>query len=62
MYLIMQFKYKYYSLMPHQAHNPNYFRRAPSILPQAIAPSPHTNLLNVHIQIANERWFQKNVM
>jgi hypothetical protein len=26
---------------------------------QAIAPNPHTNLLNVYIQIANKMWFQK---
>jgi hypothetical protein len=29
-----------------------------SALPQAIAPNPHTNLLNVYIQIANKMQFQ----
>jgi hypothetical protein len=28
--------------------------------PQAIAPNPHTNLLNVYIQIANKMGFQQN--
>jgi hypothetical protein len=27
--------------------------------PQAIAPNPHTNLLNVYIQIANKMGFKK---
>jgi hypothetical protein len=27
--------------------------------PQAIAPNPHTNFLNVYTQIANEMGFQK---
>jgi hypothetical protein len=27
--------------------------------PQAIAPNPHTNLLNVYIQIANKMGFQQ---
>jgi hypothetical protein len=27
--------------------------------PQAIAPNPHTNLLNVYIQIENKMGFQK---
>jgi hypothetical protein len=30
-----------------------------SVLPQAIAPNPHTNLLNVCIQIANKLGFQQ---
>jgi hypothetical protein len=30
-----------------------------SALPQAIAPNPHTNLLNVYVQIANKMGFQK---
>jgi hypothetical protein len=47
---------------PHQAHNPNNYGRAlMSALPQAIAPNPHTNLLNVYIQIANKMEFTKNV-
>jgi hypothetical protein len=29
-----------------------------SALPQAIAPNPHTNLLNVYVQIANKMGFQ----
>jgi hypothetical protein len=29
--------------------------------PQAIAPNPHANLLNVHIQIANKMGFEKNI-
>jgi hypothetical protein len=41
--------------MPHQAHNPNNYGRAlMSAPPQAIAPNPHTNLLNVYIQLANK--------
>jgi hypothetical protein len=36
--------------MPHQAHNPNNYGRAPmSAPPQAIAPNPHTNLLNIYV-------------
>jgi hypothetical protein len=30
-----------------------------SALPQAIAPNPHTNLLNVYILIANEMEFEQ---
>jgi hypothetical protein len=30
-----------------------------SALAQAIAPNPHTNLLNVYIQIANKTGFQQ---
>jgi hypothetical protein len=30
-----------------------------SALPQAIAPKPHTNLLNAYIQIANKMGFQQ---
>jgi hypothetical protein len=30
-----------------------------SVILQAIAPNPHTNLLNVYIQIANKMVFQK---
>jgi hypothetical protein len=37
-----------------------------SAIPQAITPNPHTNLLNVYIQIANKMGFQlkqnKNAM
>jgi hypothetical protein len=29
------------------------------VIPQAIGPNPHTNLLNVYIQIANKMGFQK---
>jgi hypothetical protein len=29
-----------------------------SAIPQAITPNPHTNLLNVYIQIANKMGFQ----
>jgi hypothetical protein len=32
-----------------------------SAIPQAIIPKPHTNLLNVYIQIANKMWFKKPV-
>jgi hypothetical protein len=32
-----------------------------SVLPQAIAPNSHTNLLNVYIQIANKMRFKKNL-
>jgi hypothetical protein len=42
------------------APNPNSYGRAlMSVPPQAIAPNPHTNLLNVYIQLANEMGFQK---
>jgi hypothetical protein len=45
--------------MPHQVPNPNNYGRAiMSDPPQAIAPNPHTNLLHVHIQIANKMGFQ----
>jgi hypothetical protein len=30
-----------------------------SVPPQAIAPNPHTNLLNVNIQVANKMEFQQ---
>jgi hypothetical protein len=30
-----------------------------SALPQAIAPNPHTNLLNVYVHIANEMGLKK---
>jgi hypothetical protein len=30
-----------------------------SAAPQAIAPNPHTKLLNVYIQIANKMGFKK---
>jgi hypothetical protein len=33
-----------------------------SALPQAIAPNPHTNLLNVYIEIANKMGFQPKNM
>jgi hypothetical protein len=48
--------------MPHQAPNPNNYGRALlSANPQAIAPNPHTNLLNIYIyiQIANKIGFQQ---
>jgi hypothetical protein len=45
--------------MPQQDHNPNNYGRAlMSAIPQAIAPNPHTNLLNAYIQIANKMGFQ----
>jgi hypothetical protein len=57
--LISVMPYKYYSPTPHQAPNPNNYERALLIAPpQAIAPNPHTNLLNVHIQIVNKMGFQ----
>jgi hypothetical protein len=31
-------------------------------LPQAIAPNPHTNLLNVYVQIANKMGFQQKYL
>jgi hypothetical protein len=50
--------YKYNSPTPHQAHNPNNYGRALlSAPPQAIAPNPHTNFLNVYIQIVNKMGF-----
>jgi hypothetical protein len=50
-----------YTTTPHQAHNPNNYGRAlMSALPQAITPNPHTNLLNVYIQIANKMGFKKS--
>jgi hypothetical protein len=51
---------QYYSPTPHQALNPNNYRRAlMCAIPQAITPNPHTNLLNVYIQyIANKIEFQ----
>jgi hypothetical protein len=30
-----------------------------SAIPQAITPNPHTNLLNVYIQIANNMGYQQ---
>jgi hypothetical protein len=54
-YIASSFRYKYYSPTPHQAHNPNDYGRALlSAPPQAIAPNPHTNLMNIYIQIANK--------
>jgi hypothetical protein len=32
-----------------------------SVPPEAIAPNPHTNLLNVYIQIAKKMGFQKKI-
>jgi hypothetical protein len=47
----------------HQAHNPNNYGRAlMSAPPQATAPNPHTNLLNVYIQIANKRGVSKKIL
>jgi hypothetical protein len=44
----------------YQAPNPNNYGRAlMSAPPQAIAPNPHTNLLNVYIQLANKMGFKK---
>jgi hypothetical protein len=44
----------------YQAHNlNNYIWALMSVPPQAIAPNPHTNLLNVYIQIANKMGFQQ---
>jgi hypothetical protein len=60
-YVLCSFRYKYYSPTPHQAHNPNNYERAlMSVIPQAITPNLHTNLLNVYvyIQIANKMGFQ----
>jgi hypothetical protein len=58
--LVLSFVYKYYPPMPHQAHNPNNYRRAIlSAPPQDIAPNPHTNLLNVYIEVANKMGFKK---
>jgi hypothetical protein len=31
-----------------------------SALPQAIAPNPHTNLLNLYVKTANKMGFQQN--
>jgi amino acid permease len=45
---------------PQHGHNPNNYGRAlMSAPPQAITSNPHTNLLNVYIQIANKMRFQK---
>jgi hypothetical protein len=45
--------YLEFSSTPHQAPNPNNYERALlSAPPQAIAPNPHTNLLNVYIYTA----------
>jgi ribosomal protein L32E len=50
----------YYSPTSQQDHNPNSYGRAlMSAIPQAITPNPHTNLLNVCIQIANKMGFKK---
>jgi hypothetical protein len=50
-----------YSPTPHQAHNTNNYGRALlSAPPQAIAPNPHTNLLNVYIELANKMGFKQN--
>jgi hypothetical protein len=60
----LSFRYKYYSPTTHQDANPNNYGRALlSAPPQAIAPNPHTNLLNVYIQLANKMGFQpkKNI-
>jgi hypothetical protein len=40
-------------------HSNNYGRTLMSAPPQAVAPNPHTNLLNVYIQIANKMGFQQ---
>jgi hypothetical protein len=47
--------------MPHQTPNPNNNGTALlSAPPQATAPNPHTNLLNVYyIQFANKMGFQQ---
>jgi hypothetical protein len=50
----------HYLATAHQAHNPNNYGRALiSALLQATAPNPHTNLLNVYIQIANKMGVKK---
>jgi hypothetical protein len=33
-----------------------------SAIPRASTPNPHTNLLNVYIQIANKMGFKKNFL
>jgi hypothetical protein len=49
----------FYSPKPQKGHNPNNYGRAlMSAIPQAITPNPHSNLLNVYIQIANKMGFQ----
>jgi hypothetical protein len=56
---LCSFRYKYYFPTPHKAHNPNNYGAAlMSAIPQAITPNPHTNLLNVYIQIANKMGLQ----
>jgi hypothetical protein len=46
--------------MPQQGHNPNNYGRAlMSAPPQAIAPNPYTNFVNVYVQIANKMGFQQ---
>jgi hypothetical protein len=48
------------AICPHQAYNPNNYRRALMSAPsQAITPNPHTNLQNVYIQIASKIGFQQ---
>jgi hypothetical protein len=38
--------------MPQQGHNPNNYGRAlMSVIPRAITPNPHTNLLIIYIYI-----------
>jgi hypothetical protein len=48
------------SVLTRALYNPNNYGRAlMSAPPQGIAPSPHINLLNVNIQIANKMEFQQ---
>jgi hypothetical protein len=53
--LVFKFQIEVLSPTPHESRNPNNYGRALlSVLPQAIASNPHTNLLNVYLQIGNE--------
>jgi hypothetical protein len=46
-----------YSPTSHQAHNPNnYGSTLMGALPQAIAPNPHANLLNVYVYRLQIKW------
>jgi hypothetical protein len=50
-------------IIPHaqQGHNLNNYGGALMCsIPQAITPNPHTNFVNVYIQIANKVGFQQN--
>jgi hypothetical protein len=59
-YVLCSYRYMYYSPAPHQGHNHNNCGRAlMSAIPQTITLNPHTNLLNVYMQIANKMGFQQ---